>query len=194
MTTLTGYSATVHIPQDFNSTTGDGWNGFDCLDTGSVTDGSTTVAAASVTTGVVWYQDTDGDGYGSATEYATAPNCTTTQPTGYMLTGGDCNDTASTTTAAGETLTASQQNPTTLWYNDVDGDGYSATNASTATYLVPDTSGNMCHCDSSCGTLNACVAYVANNAGGFTTQSCAPADTDACARSCPGGVLSLIHI
>ncbi|MEL6342764.1 MAG: MopE-related protein [Myxococcota bacterium] len=195
VTALPGYDSKIHIPQDFNKVNTDNWRGFDCLDTGTVTDGTTSLAASAITTRVTWYIDQDGDTYGSATERTRTVGgealaaCTLTQPAQSSLRKDDCEDSTTVTTTAGERLTPSELNPQTRWYNDVDGDGYTATNAASSTYLIPDSTGRkMCHCASDCGTLTACVAYTHNDAGAYITESCVPVDNQACKRSCVGGV------
>jgi len=55
-----------------------------------------------------YYADTDADGYGDPSSFVTA--CSV--PVGYSSSNGDCDD-------ANATL-----NPTTVWYEDADGDGY----------------------------------------------------------------------
>ncbi|MBK8996001.1 MAG: putative metal-binding motif-containing protein [Myxococcales bacterium] len=75
-----------------------------------------------------WYQDSDGDGYGSTTNTKTA--CA--QPSGYIAQGGDCNDADKTINPAAIELCDGKDNncvngidegPTATW-PDADGDGF----------------------------------------------------------------------
>ncbi|NQV90799.1 hypothetical protein HQ487_05360 [Candidatus Uhrbacteria bacterium] len=82
-------------------------------------------------TGSVWYRDGDGDGYGA---YATQIACT--QPSGYVLSSTDCDDTdAQVNPGATEVCDGADNDcdgstdPDTsadasTWYIDADGDGY----------------------------------------------------------------------
>lgn len=58
--------------------------------------------------GQVWYQDSDGDGYGSSS--VTQTQCE--QPIGYILDNTDCDD------------SSADEKPGQVWYQDSDGDGY----------------------------------------------------------------------
>lgn len=63
---------------------------------------------STINPNTVWYEDSDGDGYGNPS--VTLTQCT--EPAGYVRDSSDCNDTDSTI------------NPTTVWYEDVDSDGF----------------------------------------------------------------------
>jgi hypothetical protein len=78
-----------------------------------------------------WYYDHDGDGFGQTS--ATLVSCT--QPTGYVLVGGDC-DNGNATVYPGAPETCNDRDddcdaaidegvqPQLTWYADTDGDGY----------------------------------------------------------------------
>ena len=89
-------------------------------------DGSVDNGAADV---LIWYADSDGDGYGDASD--SALSCTA--PAGYVADATDCKDTvASINPAATEVCDSLDNNcdgtvdegVTTTWYRDVDLDGY----------------------------------------------------------------------
>jgi hypothetical protein len=67
-----------------------------------------------------WYRDYDGDGFGSIND--TVQNCT--QPTGYVLSSADCNDSSAI------------EKPNQVWYIDADGDDY-ATGTTTVSCTRP---------------------------------------------------------
>ena len=71
--------------------------------------------------GSLWYQDKDGDGYG--TPYSTKTACL--QPSGYVDNDDDCNDNSSSVTVA------------STWYADADGDGYGDSASTTAACTQP---------------------------------------------------------
>ncbi|MEW6079315.1 MAG: PilC/PilY family type IV pilus protein [Thermodesulfobacteriota bacterium] len=77
---------------------------------------------------VIWYQDTDGDGYGNSAVTAVAVS----DPGGYAPDGGDCDDTnAAVNPGVAETCDGIDNDCDGLedegcvdWYQDNDGDGY----------------------------------------------------------------------
>jgi hypothetical protein len=94
--------------------------------------------------GTLWYLDADADGYGVATTTQTA--CS--QPVGYALGTGDCDDTASTVhPGAPETCNSTDddcdlaidEEPTgaPIWYMDADQDGFGNPVATAAACVVP---------------------------------------------------------
>jgi hypothetical protein len=106
--------------------------------------------------GLLWYLDGDGDGFGGTPLYA----CT--QPAGYISEGGDCDDVNSAIfPGATEVCDGSDndcdglvddadpdQTGKTLWYQDLDGDGYG--NASSSLYACTQPAGyllNATDCD-----------------------------------------------
>ena len=109
-------------------------------------------------------------------------SCVTSQPTDssgytYVLNDDDCNDKSSTTTTAGETILAAEQNPDTEWFNDVDGDLYASDQATSVRYIVPNSTGDgVCHCQSDCGVTNTCTEYFSDG----TSETCTPVSTSTC--------------
>lgn len=75
-----------------------------------------------------YFQDSDGDGFGNDN----IDTCNSSQPTGYVLTGGDCNDNNASI------------NPSTTWYEDSDNDGFGD----------PGTSANQCNSPTGNWVLN----------------------------------------
>ncbi len=61
-----------------------------------------------------WYRDADGDGIGNSANV----QCAVSRPSGYVATGGDCNDSNPNITGV------------KTWYRDADGDGYGNANDS----------------------------------------------------------------
>ena len=107
---------------------------------------------------LTWYYDGDGDLRGD-------PNNTTlacTQPTNYVSNSNDCNDSeALAWTSAPEVCdgvdndcdNATDENVTTTYYRDLDGDGYGTVGQSTEACTVPNGFvANANDCDDSCGT------------------------------------------
>ncbi len=99
-------------------------DGYDNDCNGSVDDGAST--------GATWYADFDGDGYGNSA--VTVVSCT--QPTGYVLSGGDCSD-VDASVNGGQTeycdgvdndcdgnVDEGDAADAYTWYTDTDGDGY----------------------------------------------------------------------
>ncbi|MFY2556832.1 MopE-related protein [Corallococcus terminator] len=89
-----------------------------------------------------WYRDTDGDGFGIATD--TVRNCR--QPAGYVSVSGDCNDgSASIKPGAAEVCdgadndcdTLTDEGMTSTWYRDADGDGYGVASTPTQACSAP---------------------------------------------------------
>jgi alpha-tubulin suppressor-like RCC1 family protein len=101
--------------------------------------GSIDEAGSSTT----WYRDADGDGYGNAAVSTLA--CS--QPSGYVSSSGDCNDTnASVKPGATEVCNGVDDNcngsidegiPKTTWYRDADGDGRGNASVSTLACSAP---------------------------------------------------------
>ena len=91
----------------------------------------------------IYYLDTDGDGYGdNATAIAT-----TTPPTGYVLLGGDCDETSTSTNPGATEICDGIDNNCdgqfdegvqTTFYYDGDSDGYGLTASSTLACEAPN--------------------------------------------------------
>ncbi|MFO0569848.1 MAG: putative metal-binding motif-containing protein [Polyangiaceae bacterium] len=107
-----------------------------------------------------YYQDSDGDGYGSTT--ATKTGCT--QPAGYIATGGDCNDADKTINPGAIELCDGKDNNCingvdegpTATYPDADGDGFGDVKG-TVQYLCKVTTGradNNQDCDDKNKNIN----------------------------------------
>ena len=125
--------------------------------------------AADVT---LWYQDSDGDGFGSMV--VSQPSCT--QPSGYVADNTDCNDNEATAyVGADEYCNGYDDNcdgavdentavDASLYYPDADGDGYGATVAGTpfcyaqSGYVTNDTD-----CNDAVSTINPAADEVCNN-------------------------------
>ncbi len=109
-----------------------------------------------------WYQDLDGDGYG--TETATAESCS--QPEGFAATGDDCQDADDTVHPYADELCddldqdcdgAVDEQPTdpTTWYADLDGDTYGDPASATDTCdPPPDHVADGSDCDDTAGTVH----------------------------------------
>ncbi len=110
-----------------------------------------------------WYEDADLDGYGS--DEMTRQSCTST--TGYIATGGDCDDTSSLVNPGapelcdgydnncdGSTDGADATNPDT-WFEDGDGDGYGdGTSTTDACDLPSGYTDNYDDCDDTDGDIH----------------------------------------
>lgn len=111
------------------TTCGDGVvGGSESCDDGDTDDGDG--CSASCQTESAWYADTDGDNYGDSSSTQLA----TTQPSGYVVNSGDCND-ANAAINPGATETCNKLDDdcdaavdeglaTKTYYRDADGDGY----------------------------------------------------------------------
>ncbi|MEQ8533569.1 MAG: MopE-related protein, partial [Imperialibacter sp.] len=112
---------------------------------------------ANIKPTTVWYQDSDGDGYGNSAVSLT--QCAA--PAGYVANADDCDDTK-------ETI-----KPTTVWYADADGDGYGDEGvtktqcAQPAGYII--TAGD---CDDSQEAINPATVWYADADGdGFGLEA-----------------------
>jgi hypothetical protein len=106
-------------------------------------------AGLDLSTGLTWYRDVDGDGFGDAA--SSKRSCL--QPTGYVSTATDCNDASSAIRPTATELCDSVDNDcdgliddadsslsaasTTTWYVDSDGDGYGASSGTRNTCTKP---------------------------------------------------------
>ena len=103
---------------------------------------NTTTSGISVLPSVTYYADADGDGYGSST---TQVGCT--PPPGYVANNTDCNDAAAgINPGATEICNAIDENcnaliddgiAVTIYYADLDGDGFGNPNASVSNCAQP---------------------------------------------------------
>ena len=118
-------------------------------------------------TGTTWYRDADGDTFGCQT--SVSASCMTqvsvTQPTGYVANSTDCNDAAPSPT----------NNCTgTIWYQDVDTDGFGCQTSVSATCRTQVSVGqptgyvaNSSDCDDNAySATNTCVPACLPPAGG----------------------------
>ncbi len=102
-----------------------------------------TVDGAAAVDALWFYNDADGDGFGSA---ATAQKACT-QPTGTVRDKTDCNDRNGAVNPAAvevcngidDDCDATTTEPTTTWYEDLDGDGFGLTSSATAACSRPST-------------------------------------------------------
>ncbi|WP_426748872.1 MopE-related protein [Myxococcus faecalis] len=143
-----GYGSASQSTQACAAPTGYVTNASDCLDTdASIHPGAAEVCdsvdnncAGGVDEGVPtqeWFLDGDGDGYGRST--LSTRSCR--QPTGYVASASDCDDSNPTThPGATEVCDGVDNNcaggvdeglTTQTWYRDVDGDGYGDANNAT---------------------------------------------------------------
>ena len=92
--------------------------------------------------GNTYYLDEDGDGYGATASYVVA--CA--PPAGYVTDGSDCNDTQASIHPGATEICDDRDNDcdgtvdeevTTTWYLDRDGDGYGDDSASTQSCALP---------------------------------------------------------
>ncbi|MBK7582243.1 MAG: putative metal-binding motif-containing protein [Myxococcales bacterium] len=116
-----------------------------------------------------WYQDSDGDSFGSST--VTKSACA--QPTGYIAVGGDCNDADKTINPNAIELCDGKDNncingidegPTATW-PDKDGDGFGDV-AGTVSYLcaIPaGRAGNNTDCDDTNKAINPNATEIPGN-------------------------------
>ncbi len=140
---------------------------------------------------LMFYADSDGDGYGNAA--ASVQNCT--QPTGYVTNPDDCNDSnPAINPNAAEICNnlddncngMTDENLGSNWYADADGDGYGNASASVQNCAQP--SGyvsNAGDCDDSNPAINPNAAEICNhlddNCNGLMDENAGPiwyADVD----------------
>jgi hypothetical protein len=137
-TTPSGYSSTGGDCNDSSTAVKPG-AAETCNSTDDDCDGSTDEGLTSYT----YYKDSDGDGYGGT---STTSSCSTSAPSGYTATSGDCND-SSTAVKPGATETCNStdddcdgttdEGVTTTFYKDADGDGYGNASSTTAACSAP---------------------------------------------------------
>ena len=170
----TGYVSSSSDCDDSNGTVNPAaseyCNGYDDNCDGTVDESS----AADAST---WYRDADGDGYGSSA--TTSKACS--QPTGYVSSSSDCNDSNSTVNPAaveycngydddcdGYSDEASAADAST-WYNDFDGDGYGNASASTVACSQPT---SYVSNSSDCNDVNSSIYPGASESCNYTDDDC----------------------
>ena len=116
--------------------------------------------------GSIFYQDSDGDGFGGST---TIQSCT--QPSGYVVQGGDCNDSDDTINPGADEVCDGIDNNcdgvvdeglTSTFYQDLDGDGFGS---SITVQSCTQPSGYVAQdgdCDDSDATINPNASEICN--------------------------------
>ena len=172
-----GFGDLAASPTGYCSSPGDGWSdtNSDCDDTdaginpdadevcgGADEDCDGTVDEADAIDATLWYQDTDGDGYGTVSIMATACD----QPDGFAPTADDCDDTVDTIHPGADEFCNSVDDDcdtdvdedavdAPIWYTDADGDGYGDPGAATAECEAPvGTVSDNQDCDDSTDTVH----------------------------------------
>jgi autotransporter-associated beta strand protein len=140
----------------------------------------------TVTSGTLWYQDNDGDGYGSL---VTLFSCTT--PAGYVTIGGDCNDNnADVNPGVDEICNGIDDNcdgqideglALSLYYQDLDSDGYGDASSSVFTCSMPmGYVTNNTDCNDNCSNCYPGASEIAdgldNNCNGAVDEGFGPAN------------------
>ena len=105
----------------------------------------------------IWYEDLDGDGFGSTT---TVLSSNSSPISGESANNYDCNDENVLSNPAGTDLTASgidaDCDGLLLWYEDLDGDGFGSSVVISSSNISPGSgeSGNNIDCDDQNGDIN----------------------------------------
>jgi hypothetical protein len=142
--------------------------------------------AMNVTAGTLWYQDNDGDGYGSL---VTMFSCTA--PSGYVAIGGDCNDNnADISPGTDEICNGIDDNcngqvdeglSLSWFYPDQDGDGYGSVSSGLFTCDLPvGYVTNNSDCNDNCANCYPGASEIAdgldNNCNGAVDEGFGPAN------------------
>jgi hypothetical protein len=121
---------------------------------------STITLNLTITTGITYYADVDGDGYGDPNN--TVVGCSL--PIGYVTIGGDCDDTNATINpGAPEVCNGLDDNCNgleddgagSIWYQDADWDGFGNPNVTIVSCITPiGYVGNAMDCDDTNAAIN----------------------------------------
>jgi hypothetical protein len=154
-----------------------------CVSSSTATSNTITI---TVTAPTLWYQDSDGDGYGSL---ITINNCG--QPAGYVAIGGDCNDSnADINPGMDEICNGIDDNcngqtdeglALAYYFQDLDGDGYGNAGVNVLTCAAP--AGyvtNNTDCNDNCASCYPGATEIAdgfdNNCNGLVDEGFGPAN------------------
>jgi hypothetical protein len=190
--------------QDGDGVTATAYGGFDCDDLDAtispseaeVCDGVDNDCDGSVDDGVLptWYADGDSDGYGLTARSTTSCSA----PTGYVATGGDCDDSLNSVNPGEAEVCNSRDDDcdglvddgiTATWYRDADSDGYGNSGTTTSTCSAPaGYVSNADDCDDTSNAVNPAATEVCDGLdqdcdgvaddGTGTTTYYADADSD----------------